>query len=1639
MRPCRVPFTPLDPASGVAALRAAIDADFGGEVGWRFGEWQGVLVRGPGISRARTPPHAPLNLFSPPPLPALTGATFAHAAGAVCTTPPAWGWAPDDIGTVVLNLVPPGPDPAPALASLGLLPPGTPALPPWATPPPPPVAGPDGAPLPPVAGLEPLIAAFTCPASGRAWLVRRRARRTLGDALRFGGRASPDGSFTPFFSPPAARLLLFQVAAAVRAAQDAGLPPPLITPDDVLLGDGCARAAVAPAALLRGWGSSSLLPPPLPPWEGGGLADATAAWVAGHLRTLPYLLRLQALAGRRWGDPRAHPFLPWVLADPGQEPDLSSSSPAAWARDLTRTQWRLVKGDAQLDASFEAAASPGDAHHVPSASPLGELGFCVALARSLPRALLTQHVRRGWQPGEYPPSLARLAAWTADEAVPELYCGDGAAVFRSTHADLADLALPAWAPDPAAFTSTHAAALESGAVAAALPAWLDLTFGVSLSGPAAVVAKNTAPPREVRAGLPGVGRCQLFAEPHPARAAAAAAATTTADDDEPADPIPAWDDGLIASAGPGGAACLGRLAVLTLAGRLSPLLAPWDAVAWAAAASALGDAEVATFASACLAGTIDDALFPPAVRAASAALLQQADAEAAARCAGAGAGVAAAAGLAAAAGGRGSALASAPPESWTLVMPSLLAALGRAFAGSVHSGCSSTDTAGANAAAAALGVLLGRAPWGALIADAIPHIGRLLASGSAAVAAGSGQGVMAPPSPADDSASTSTPAPPRNRAPTMLSALLSRPCMGALLSAAGPAPYLACVHAAALDCLILAGTECGGGGGGNDAPSSSSPTVAAAAADAMGEAAACLPLPAALEWVARPLVLALAAPGRAPVQAAAGLVAVGRAVGAAAVARHLLPPLVSIIAARTPRGGWGGGQTPSPPSAAAVAALEGLIPLLARPGAAGLVAPRPLPDGRLAPARAVGPLLEPAAYAPLDSHSRVQLARALVAAADVSGEGGAPSAFARDLLPQLLPLFRVLPGPSGREAYGAGEDAEEAMPPSAAADGPSTDLAARLAEAMGGLGGGAARPLASSSPPPGEAGWWRLVAALYPASVARSSAPVVRTLVPGWVGLEAGVASRAVPAWTPPPADPPSPSDTASVADLARSADRFLPAGRTRRATVEEAPPASAPVAPLDEDAAARAAALISGAGWSHPAPSERTGQAAAGPPPPPAEAATGRWEWLPPGLAPPPGPLDKGGWGSPALWAGPPPRSAAALLGGGGVAGTAASSSQPSPPSARIAPPPWAVQARPLHAWRAHRDRLSGVAVDDGERLVVTAGKAGPRRGGEAGSAPPAPPPPPSGRDTARIWSLADGRAGGEYGGHGARITGLALSSGPAPAVASLDEGGALHVWAAGDPARPPWIVGGRGPGGVPALVVVEATGTPPPALKPAPAYTCVVRSGDGGLDGAAFVAGTADGRVVWLDAGAQEEGGATRALPGSRAAAAVTALHAPASLPWTVTGTADGWVGLVDGRCAAPVAAWSGHPGGVGGVTAVLGGEGTTAVVTAGVDRVVRAWDVRAVGSSSSSPPPLLHAWAPLKAAPTGLAPAPGGSALLHAGPALAALPPLGSAPSGWAPALATLRAAPPRTAVAGLALLPWSRLLVIGCDDGHVLVCK
>ncbi|KAL2324447.1 hypothetical protein Fmac_023505 [Flemingia macrophylla] len=234
-------------------------------------------------------------------------------------------------------------------------------------------------------------------------------------------------------------------------------------------------------------------------------------WWKGQLSNFEYLLVLNRLAGRRWGDHTFHPVMPWVI-DFSSKPD--DNCDAGW-RDLSKSKWRLAKGDEQLDFTYSTSEIP---HHV-SDECLSELAVCSYKARRLPLSVLRMAVRSVYEPNEYPSTMQRLYQWTPDECIPEFYCD--AQIFKSIHDGMADLAVPSWAESPEDFIKLHRDALESNRVSFQLHHWIDITFGYKMSGQAAIAAKNVMLPLSEPMMLKSTGRRQLFTQPHPIRHATA--------------------------------------------------------------------------------------------------------------------------------------------------------------------------------------------------------------------------------------------------------------------------------------------------------------------------------------------------------------------------------------------------------------------------------------------------------------------------------------------------------------------------------------------------------------------------------------------------------------------------------------------------------------------------------------------------------------------------------------------------------------------------------------------------------------------------------------------------------------------------------------------------------------------------------------------------------------------------------------------------------------------------------------------------------------------------------------------------------------------------------------------------------------
>ncbi|KAM0042092.1 putative protein kinase CMGC-MAPK family transcription factor WD40-like family [Helianthus debilis subsp. tardiflorus] len=230
-------------------------------------------------------------------------------------------------------------------------------------------------------------------------------------------------------------------------------------------------------------------------------------WWSGELTNFDYLLFLNKIAGRRWGDHTFHTVMPWVI-DFSVKPDENNET--GW-RNLSKSKWRLAKGDEQLDFTYLTSEIP---HHI-SDECLSELAVCSYKARRLPLSVLRSAVRSVYEPNEYPSTMHRLYQWTPDECIPEFYYDP--TIFQSQHSGMSDLAVPSWASNPEEFIKLHRDALESYRVSCQIHHWIDIIFGYKMSGEAAVAAKNVMLPPSEPTNARSAGRRQLFSLPHPAR------------------------------------------------------------------------------------------------------------------------------------------------------------------------------------------------------------------------------------------------------------------------------------------------------------------------------------------------------------------------------------------------------------------------------------------------------------------------------------------------------------------------------------------------------------------------------------------------------------------------------------------------------------------------------------------------------------------------------------------------------------------------------------------------------------------------------------------------------------------------------------------------------------------------------------------------------------------------------------------------------------------------------------------------------------------------------------------------------------------------------------------------------------------
>ncbi|CAF2328307.1 unnamed protein product [Rotaria sp. Silwood2] len=172
------------------------------------------------------------------------------------------------------------------------------------------------------------------------------------------------------------------------------------------------------------------------------IVELIKQWQLGHISNFDYLLILNALAGRKFHDPNNHLIFPWIN-------DFTSST--SKLRNLSQSKYRLNKGDAQLDLTYNyysSSISSSAANIVPHhlSEHLSSITYYVYKARRTEKRILCDNVRSIWVPNEYPSSIGRLYFWTPEECIPEFFYDPS--LFQSIHEDLPDLLVPDWCSSP---------------------------------------------------------------------------------------------------------------------------------------------------------------------------------------------------------------------------------------------------------------------------------------------------------------------------------------------------------------------------------------------------------------------------------------------------------------------------------------------------------------------------------------------------------------------------------------------------------------------------------------------------------------------------------------------------------------------------------------------------------------------------------------------------------------------------------------------------------------------------------------------------------------------------------------------------------------------------------------------------------------------------------------------------------------------------------------------------------------------------------------------------------------------------------------------------------------------------------------
>lgn len=276
------------------------------------------------------------------------------------------------------------------------------------------------------------------------------------------------------------------------------------------------------------------------------------AWLEKRIGTFEYLLALNVAAGRSFHDLSRYPVFPWILSDYTSS-KLDLQNPAVY-RDLTKPVGALNAERLEyFQSRMESLQDMGeDAETFLYGTHYSAPGYVLYyLVRSMPEQMLCLQNGKFDAPDRMFHSIAACYRCVltnhADvkEVIPEFYhtrhfdfllnCA-GLPLGATQNGDrVNDVQLPPWARSARDFVKKQRAALESDYVRQHLPAWVDLMFGVTSRGAAALEASNlfhetaymgptdlarmaTEQERmqaELQATEFGIVPDQLFVKPHP--------------------------------------------------------------------------------------------------------------------------------------------------------------------------------------------------------------------------------------------------------------------------------------------------------------------------------------------------------------------------------------------------------------------------------------------------------------------------------------------------------------------------------------------------------------------------------------------------------------------------------------------------------------------------------------------------------------------------------------------------------------------------------------------------------------------------------------------------------------------------------------------------------------------------------------------------------------------------------------------------------------------------------------------------------------------------------------------------------------------------------------------------------------------